>query len=149
MSDLTNESKIAREVLVRRTNDQTIYAADIMLYGRVDGSFPLRIHCECANPNCTELVEVKKHKVSLVHQVSSDFIVAPGHNDGSVENIVERSKHYLVVRKHDATTAGQIQKVADQLNLTNRLLNDLGSSPHMIRYFNQLAALYSRKSRTS
>lgn len=149
MTDMSKEAKIAREVLVRRANDQTIYAADIMLYGQVDGSFPLRIHCECANAGCEELVEIKKHKVREIHEVNSDFIVFPGHNDGSVEDIVERSKHYFVVRKRDAMATSQIDAAAEKLNLTNQILDDLGSAPNMIRYFNQLTALYSRKTSSS
>ena len=72
----------------------------------------LHIVCECADLLCTRQLVVP---VSVYERVRSDgatFLVIPGHEKLSVEEVVEESRRYNVVRKH----AGESRRVAEQTN---------------------------------
>jgi hypothetical protein len=61
---------------------------------------PLQIVCECDRIDCTARLDVNVAEYERTRADSACFFVAPGHEDLTVEDVVERGEGYVVVRKH-------------------------------------------------
>lgn len=57
--------------------------------------------CECGNLGCTATVELTISSYEMVRSSFDRFLVIPGHEIESVEEVVERHDCYLVVVKRD------------------------------------------------
>jgi hypothetical protein len=57
--------------------------------------------CECGNLGCTATVELSIAEYEMVRSNFDRFLVIPGHEIESVEDVVERHDGYLVVVKRD------------------------------------------------
>jgi hypothetical protein len=57
--------------------------------------------CECGNLGCTATVDLTIAEYELVRSSFDRFLVIPGHEIESVEDVVERHDGYLVVVKRD------------------------------------------------
>jgi len=55
--------------------------------------------CECSQEQCKEPISISIEEYEAVRRVSTRFLVLPGHEDKSVERILERSDRYFVVEK--------------------------------------------------
>lgn len=55
--------------------------------------------CECSREECKEPVSISIDEYEAVRRTPTRFFVIPGHEDGSVERVVERGEHYVVVEK--------------------------------------------------
>jgi hypothetical protein len=55
--------------------------------------------CECGREGCTESLRMTIGEYENVRSVKALFVVSPGHEDASVEDVVERHECYTVVRK--------------------------------------------------
>ena len=66
---------------------------------------PVGFRCECARLGCTEVVELTIHDYERVRGHSRRFIVVPGHEQLTVELVVERAPKYCVVEKLDQAGA--------------------------------------------
>ena len=66
---------------------------------------PLQIVCECDRVDCAERLEVTIERYERVRADSACFFVATGHEDGSVEDVVDTGGGYLIVRKHPGEPA--------------------------------------------
>jgi hypothetical protein len=73
------------------------------------GPGPRWFVCECSDPECAELVDVGASKYHEVREHASRFVVVPGHEDPSIETVVEAQREYLVVEKH-----GEAGRVAEE-----------------------------------
>jgi hypothetical protein len=58
--------------------------------------------CECADTSCTGTVRVDIEEFSRIDRREDSFLVIPGHEDAEVEDVVGRSRGFLVVRKRVA-----------------------------------------------
>jgi hypothetical protein len=58
--------------------------------------------CECGNLGCTDTVELTIAEYEMVRSSFDRFLVIPGHEIESVEDVVERHDGYLVVVKRDS-----------------------------------------------
>ena len=56
--------------------------------------------CECGDLSCVEQLVVPVDRYEAVRADSALFIVAPGHELPDVEDVVERTDRFYVVRKH-------------------------------------------------
>lgn len=56
--------------------------------------------CECANPDCDDVVSVDLHRYETIRQDARLFIVVPGHEIADAETVVEEGEGFVVVRKH-------------------------------------------------
>jgi hypothetical protein len=56
--------------------------------------------CECGRDNCIETVRMTVREYEEVRSEETLFVVFPGHEDASVEEVVQRFERYTVVRKH-------------------------------------------------
>jgi hypothetical protein len=59
----------------------------------------LPFHCECATETCLETIELPPAEYDRIASDLARFVVVPGHEETSVENVVERHSAYLVVEK--------------------------------------------------
>jgi len=58
-----------------------------------------RYVCECANTSCGELILVPHDEYLRIRRHPNEFLVAPGHELPHVEEVVERTARWIVVRK--------------------------------------------------
>jgi hypothetical protein len=63
----------------------------------VEQSLPF--HCECADDDCVEKIELPPTEYDRVASHFARFVVLPGHEEPSVEVVVEQHGSYLVVEK--------------------------------------------------
>ncbi len=61
---------------------------------------PIAFVCECGSAECTSLLGLSLGEYERARSVPTQFIVRPGHETPHVEQVVERSDRYHVVRKH-------------------------------------------------
>jgi hypothetical protein len=62
----------------------------------------MHVVCECGNLACAEQLIVPVSEYERVRAESTLFLVQPGHERPEIEEVVERTGRYAVVRKHDA-----------------------------------------------
>jgi hypothetical protein len=67
--------------------------------------------CECARRGCSLLIELTHDQYEEVRANPRRFIVTPGHEDDTVEDVVEICPAYLVVEKRGQ--AGRLADVTD------------------------------------
>jgi hypothetical protein len=88
----TEERAFETEELARRVNDATAERS-------ADDS---RVYiCECANPYCTETLEVDADEIEALHSRPGYYLVLPGHQVPEFESTVITSSEFHVVHKHD------------------------------------------------
>jgi hypothetical protein len=95
------------EALFRQVNEE-IETLERGLAGIGDRT--LHIVCECGNLGCSDRVVVPIPTYEKVRSDSSLFFVIPGHEIPSVEDVVEESQQYDVVRKR----AGDPRRLAEK-----------------------------------
>jgi len=62
----------------------------------------LEFLCECADPGCTETVEVTLEEYEEIRSESTHFVVRPGHENGAIEDAAWTSERFVVVEKEVA-----------------------------------------------
>ena len=67
--------------------------------------------CECTREECKEPISISIEEYENVRNGSRRFFVVPGHEDESVERVVERNDRYVVVEK-----IGEAAEEADDLD---------------------------------
>ncbi len=67
--------------------------------------------CECSREECKQPVSISIDEYEGVRRASTRFFVIPGHEDESVERVVERNERYVVVEKF-----GEAADEADDLD---------------------------------
>ena len=88
--------------LFRAVNDQIEYMA------RAQSTvLPLRVLCECADPDCDAHVELTQGEYEGVRQNPTQFLVLPAHVFPEFETIVERRGHYVIVEKFGSPPQSQ------------------------------------------
>jgi hypothetical protein len=99
------EERLAKnEAFFRETNEQL----------ERDGSDPdstFDCICECSRRGCVQRIEISRGEYERVRADSRHFVVANGHEDISIEVVVERLPNYLVVEKHG--DAGDVARQTD------------------------------------
>jgi hypothetical protein len=71
--------------------------------------------CECGNLGCTATVELTIAEYELVRSSFDRFLVIPGHEIESVEDVVERHDSYLVVAKRDGQAVAMAAVTDDRV----------------------------------
>jgi hypothetical protein len=80
----------------------------------VDRRFGVRASsfvCECADDKCILRLSVPADVYTAARASSTRFLVAPGHEDPSLERVVERHNGFFVVEKFG--TAGEVAERLD------------------------------------
>ncbi len=71
---------------------------------------PLQIVCECDRLDCSERLSVQLEVYEEIRSDAALFLVRPGHEDDSVEDVVDTGGDYMIVRKRP----GEPQQIAEQ-----------------------------------
>jgi hypothetical protein len=80
----------ANEVVFRNINE---WIEDLTRDGMID------VVCECDDITCGEQFPISVAAYERVRSEGTLFLVLPGHDDNSIERVVERADGYWVVRK--------------------------------------------------
>jgi hypothetical protein len=75
--------------------------AEIEAQGALDDEELVPFVCECDDPSCARPVSVSLVDYERVARPVDQFVVRPGHEDPTVEEVIERHEKYLVVSKPD------------------------------------------------
>ena len=105
--DETRRRKAANEAVFREINEKI---EGLQRGFAVTENQPLHIVCECARLDCTSRITVTVETYESVRARSDEFLVVEGHNDPSVEDVVDTGVEYLIVRKKP----GGPREVAEQ-----------------------------------
>jgi hypothetical protein len=91
----SRDERLARnESLFREVNERI---SEVNAAFDVDGRADYL--CECGRPNCTEAISLTHGEYERVRAVPTHFLVKPGHEDPSVERVVQQNDGYFVVEK--------------------------------------------------
>ena len=66
-------------------------------FGSITGQFD--IFCECGDVTCAERLSVPMSEYERVRQEATRFLLIPGHEDPTVESVVETHEGYVIVEK--------------------------------------------------
>lgn len=94
------------ESLFREVNERI---ADLNQSFQVEGRSEFL--CECSREECKEAVSISLAEYENVRRSATRFFVLPGHEDESVERVVGRTDHYVIVEK-----IGDAAEEADELD---------------------------------
>jgi hypothetical protein len=99
--------KALNEAVFRQVNEQILN----LQQGLVDADRePLHIVCECDRLECAEPLSVDARVYEQTRSDAALFFVVPGHEDQSIEDVVDTGGEYLIVRKR----RGEPQQIAEE-----------------------------------
>jgi hypothetical protein len=75
--------------------------AELEEQGGVAAQEPVPFACECDDATCARAIAVPLGEYERAARRSDQFFVAPGHEDPTVEDIVQRYDRYILVSKPD------------------------------------------------
>jgi hypothetical protein len=67
--------------------------------------------CECADPDCAHRVTADLDAYEEVREDGTHFLLAPGHDEPSIERVVEETVEYTVVEKLGATMRNIVRRL--------------------------------------
>jgi len=67
--------------------------------------------CECADPHCADRVTAELDEYEAVRAEPTHFLVAPGHEEPSLERIVRWNNTYTVVEKMGAVVSRLVRRL--------------------------------------
>ena len=103
MNDVEVRKGAENESLLREVNDRIEEIAD--------DAASMEFLCECADPDCTETLELSVMEYELIRSSPVRFPVKPGHIDPELERVVEEDERYVVVEK--TGLAGEVARDLD------------------------------------
>jgi hypothetical protein len=107
-----NEQQVRRrarnEALFRSLNEKV---KDIESGDGADASDPIDFVCECSSLECMKVVSVSREEYEAVREGGSTFIVAPGHEEPEIEDVIVSRSSFSVVEKR-----GEAAAVAEETN---------------------------------
>jgi hypothetical protein len=107
-----NEEQVRRrarnEALFRSLNEQI---NDMEIGKATDPSDPIDFVCECSSAECMKVVSVSREEYEAVREGGSTFIVAPGHEEPEIEDVLASYSGFSVVEKR-----GDAAAVAEETN---------------------------------
>lgn len=63
----------------------------------------MTIVCECGELSCAQQIELDPGTYERVRSDPTLFVAVPGHEIEDVEDVVERTERYVILRKHPGT----------------------------------------------
>jgi hypothetical protein len=114
--DRLTEKRIARNnATFREANERIGALAGIY---RVEGAVPFI--CECADPACSEIVQLELGKYEEIRADPRRFLKAPGHEAAAQGTavVVERREGYIIVEK--VGYAGDVAETLDERTAARR-----------------------------
>jgi hypothetical protein len=111
------EERIARnDATFRRANERISAAAE-----RLGVDMPVPFVCECADPECSEVVRLELEEYEEIRRDSRHFFHIPAHRDadGTAGIVVAERDGYVIVEK--TGHAAEIAKALDERNPREQL----------------------------
>jgi hypothetical protein len=88
------ERYVRNEALFREVNERIAEVnEDFDVAGQTD------FLCECGREDCLETVQLTRADYERVRANGQRFVLKPGHENGSLEEVIERHPEFLVVVK--------------------------------------------------
>jgi hypothetical protein len=91
--DTPEERKARTESAFRAVNERIAENAQRFEAGSTE------FICECSDTQCTARIEASIEDYEQVRADGATFLLAPGHGDSTVELVLERNGHFVVVEK--------------------------------------------------
>lgn len=89
------EARLAKnEAMFRLLNENILGVAS-----NLGGNSSFEFICECATSGCFERLKLTVQEYELVRKDGAQFLVAAGHEDIEIEQVVESHDNYVVVEK--------------------------------------------------
>jgi hypothetical protein len=102
-----SQERLARnESFFRQVNERINDVAD-----GFQGEHVYEFFCECADPECTERIELSSAEYEWVRASPTRFVLARGHVSPEIEHVVESEDEHVVVEKR-----GLAARIATKLN---------------------------------
>ena len=101
------EERIAKNETVFRAANREIEHAEQEEGGGTHR--PIEVLCECGRPGCTGLISLTIAQYNDVHSEADRFVVVRGHENPTIETVVEERADYLVVDKF-----GEAEEIAKE-----------------------------------
>jgi hypothetical protein len=102
----SREERIARtEALFREVNERI--AESVQRFEADTGDFV----CECGDAGCTHRLAVPLREYERVRADAERFVVAPGHEDPSIEAVVRDAGSFEVVEKTAPLAAAVVRRL--------------------------------------
>jgi hypothetical protein len=95
--DADQERRARNEALFREVNERVEEVSSRLSFDGDEDS--TGFVCECSRESCTELVEITNAEYEAVRSNPRRFLVCPGHEDLTVDRVVETFPTFLVVEK--------------------------------------------------
>lgn len=93
------------EALFRDVNERIATTAEH--FGSDDAEFV----CECADPKCVKRLEVPLEVYEGVRADPTTFILATGHEEESIETVVDERRRYQIVEKVNRKVVEVVKKL--------------------------------------
>jgi hypothetical protein len=98
------QERVGRNEALFRVVNERIERLNEVFAAVADDVF--EIVCECGDMTCVEQIQIRSAEYERVRADPTLFIIAPGHEDATVEAVVEEVRGaYVVVRKHPGDPA--------------------------------------------
>ena len=97
MSGVSEERAAGIESVFRTINENIIRVAT-----KLGGRDSYQFICECSRIGCIERIGLTVTEYHRVRQDGTHFILAPGHEDIEVEDVIAHRQRFVVVQKQGA-----------------------------------------------
>lgn len=107
------DSKVMRaqtEALFRDVNERIAESAERFDSDRAE------FVCECADPQCTSRIELTLAQYEHVREDGTHFVLVPGHEDPTIERVVERRPQRAIVEKFEGIVANTVRRLNPRAN---------------------------------
>jgi len=91
------------ELVFRAVNEQIVKMTDRFR----EQLREIDVVCECSNPTCVGTIRINVDAFAKVERTPGTFLILPGHEDTSVERVVDQLNGYLVVWKPSISSDGR------------------------------------------
>lgn len=92
---MPGDARERNEALFREVNERIEDVSTAL----VSDDEPMEFLCECDDTECVEKISATPAEYEAVRAVATHFVVLPGHEDPSVEHVVQQTERFLVVEK--------------------------------------------------
>jgi hypothetical protein len=96
---LRAERLVRNQAFFRLTNEEVRRAAVALSDPAAAPEAQFEFLCECARRRCYAMIPLTVSEYETIRSDSAAFVVAPGHEIDSIEQVVRRQARYVVVRK--------------------------------------------------
>jgi len=101
----SKEKRAQTEALFRDVNERIAESAERF------GSDGAEFLCECADATCTERIETTIDQYERVRSDATHFLIVPGHEDTTIERVVECRPRRAIVAKVESAVAATVRRL--------------------------------------